>query len=223
MLYEYDVFISHATEDKEECVRPLADELKKQGRRVWYDELSLELGDNLKKNINDGLLKSRYGIIVISTNFLRKIAENSSEQKKDDKEKTQKWIKDELKVLINKEKQGRKVIIPIWHKVGEEDISKYMIGDFGDLLKKLAVSSSEKNYISRLVKATTPLKDKVKVQEQWPKSKIIERQIGEGSLADIFEIRSTTMDRKEAIKILARQDLVENFDQSVRSAVKISD
>lgn len=38
-----DLFISHASEDKEELVRPLAAELMKYGVDIWYDEFELLL------------------------------------------------------------------------------------------------------------------------------------------------------------------------------------
>ncbi len=40
----YDLFISHASEDKDEFVRPLAISLIRKGWKVWYDELSLKVG-----------------------------------------------------------------------------------------------------------------------------------------------------------------------------------
>lgn len=39
---EYDVFISHASEDKEEVARPLAEVLRRNGLSVWYDEFELK-------------------------------------------------------------------------------------------------------------------------------------------------------------------------------------
>ena len=39
---EYDVFISHASEDKDSVVRPLALALKEKGVNVWYDEFELK-------------------------------------------------------------------------------------------------------------------------------------------------------------------------------------
>ena len=50
----YDAFISHASEDKESFVRELAEELKKMGFWVWYDEFALEVGDSLRRTINKG-------------------------------------------------------------------------------------------------------------------------------------------------------------------------
>ena len=39
--HEWDVFISHATEDKDAIARNLAQALRAKGLRVWYDEFSL--------------------------------------------------------------------------------------------------------------------------------------------------------------------------------------
>jgi hypothetical protein len=68
----YDAFISHATEDKEDIVRPLAQLLKDYGFRIWFDEFELEIGDSLRESIDKGLVNSRYGIVILSPKFLNK-------------------------------------------------------------------------------------------------------------------------------------------------------
>lgn len=62
---EYDVFISHASEDKEEVVRPLANALKDRKLNVWYDEFELKIGDSLRQKIDKGVAKSKFGIIIL--------------------------------------------------------------------------------------------------------------------------------------------------------------
>jgi TIR domain len=57
----YDVFISHASEDKDGFVRLLAGQLKERRIEVWYEEFSLRPGDSLRQSIDQGLSKSRYG------------------------------------------------------------------------------------------------------------------------------------------------------------------
>ena len=47
---EYDVFVSHAWEDKEDFVDEFVEELKKQGLKVWYDTNKLKWGDYERKN-----------------------------------------------------------------------------------------------------------------------------------------------------------------------------
>lgn len=44
----HDVFISHASEDKDDFVRPLANALITEGLDVWYDEMALRIGDSLR-------------------------------------------------------------------------------------------------------------------------------------------------------------------------------
>lgn len=48
----HDVFICHASEDKEDFVRPLATLLEQQHIDVWYDEFSLSIGDSLQQKID---------------------------------------------------------------------------------------------------------------------------------------------------------------------------
>lgn len=70
--YKWDVFISHATEDKESFVRPLALALRSYGLKVWYDEFTLDIGDKLRESIEAGLRDSRYGIVVVTPFFAGK-------------------------------------------------------------------------------------------------------------------------------------------------------
>lgn len=106
---QWDVFISHASEDKKDVVDPLARELTGRGIKVWYDEWVLKIGDSLLEEINQGLLKSRYGIVVLSSNFLRK----------------KQWTKNELDGLMQKEINGKKVILPIWHNLNRDEVASY--------------------------------------------------------------------------------------------------
>ena len=68
----HDVFISHAWEDKDAIARPLAEELRRRGFDVWYDEFSLKMGDSLRGSIDYGLANSRFGLVILSKNFFAK-------------------------------------------------------------------------------------------------------------------------------------------------------
>jgi hypothetical protein len=61
------IFISHASEDKHDFVRPLAHALKSRGLRVWYDEFSLKLGDSLRRSIDKGLAECSAGVAKLET------------------------------------------------------------------------------------------------------------------------------------------------------------
>jgi hypothetical protein len=65
----WDFFISHASTDKEDVARPLADALRDLGQRVWYDEFTIRLGDNLSRVIEYGTQSSLFGVFVISKAF----------------------------------------------------------------------------------------------------------------------------------------------------------
>ena len=97
---KWDFFISHASEDKAKIVEPLAHELTNKGAKVWYDSWSLKIGDNLSAKIDDGLVNSEFGIVVLSPSFFAKP-----------------WPQRELSGLVQREIQGRKVILPVWHDV----------------------------------------------------------------------------------------------------------
>lgn len=106
---EYDFFISHASEDKDGFVRPLAEELIKLGFKVWYDEKTLKIGDSLFEEISNGIKKSNFGIVVISNHFFKK-----------------EWTKKELNGLINKEIfSSEKVILPIWLNISAKDVYNF--------------------------------------------------------------------------------------------------
>src|SRR4051812_3159315 len=103
----WDVFISYASEDKS-FARGLATGLKSERLQVWFDEFSLEAGDSLRRSIDQGLSKSRYGVVVLSTNFFKKA-----------------WPQRELDGLMARDDGSTKVIIPVWYKVTVEDVRKY--------------------------------------------------------------------------------------------------
>ena len=68
----WDVFISHATEDKDAVAEPLAQGLSRAGLSVWYDRFSLKIGDSLRESIDRGLAESRFGIVILSSSFFAK-------------------------------------------------------------------------------------------------------------------------------------------------------
>jgi TIR domain len=45
----WDAFISHASEDYESVVLPLADALRKSGLIIWLDQTELRIGDSLRE------------------------------------------------------------------------------------------------------------------------------------------------------------------------------
>lgn len=109
-LSKFDVFICHASEDKKSFVEPLAIRLKDRGLVVWYDDDALKLGDRLHSAIESGLSRSRFGIVVLSPSFCRKD-----------------WPQRELEGLLALERDGRKVILPIWHEITREEVARFSL------------------------------------------------------------------------------------------------
>lgn len=65
--FKYDVFLSHSSKDKP-VVRELAEKLKADGIRVWFDEWIIQPGDSIPIKINKGLKESRVLVLVTSAN-----------------------------------------------------------------------------------------------------------------------------------------------------------
>jgi hypothetical protein len=118
----YDVFICHASEDKVDFVRPLAEALRARGLRVWYDEFTLRVGDGLRRSIDKGLAASKFGAVVVSPSFFKK-----------------QWPQRELDGLVAKEIDDRRVILPVWHNVSLGDVREHSI----TLADRIAANSSE--------------------------------------------------------------------------------
>ncbi len=104
----WDVFISHASEDKKPFVQSLAEALRDAGLRVWYDDFSLKVGDSLRRSIDRGLAGSKFGVVVISNSFLLK-----------------EWPQRELDGLVARESDGTKLILPVWHEITADVVRSY--------------------------------------------------------------------------------------------------
>jgi transcriptional regulator with XRE-family HTH domain len=108
-LTKYDVFLSHASEDKDTIARPLYRALTAAGISVWFDQAVLKLGDSLSGKIDEGLARCSHGLVIISPSFLRK-----------------KWPQRELAGLIAREVAGSATkILPIWHDIDHDTLVKF--------------------------------------------------------------------------------------------------
>lgn len=105
---EHDVFISHASEDKDEIIRPLANALMNEGLNVWYDEFTLRIGDSLRQKIDQGLANSRVGLVVLSPAFISKG-----------------WTNYELDGIVTRTVSGEQILLPIWHNITKQQVVDY--------------------------------------------------------------------------------------------------
>lgn len=127
-IKEYDVFISHASEDKDAVVRGLANALDAEGLDVWYDEFELRVGSSLRRSIDQGLANSRFGVVVLSKAFFDRG-----------------WPNYELDGLVTREvaSGGEQLILPIWHNVTKDEVIRYS----PSLADKLALRTADKTVI----------------------------------------------------------------------------
>lgn len=119
---EYDVFISHASEDKEAVVGPLARCLTERGVSVWYDEVELRVGDSLRRKIDAGIARSRFGLVVLSKAFFDKG-----------------WAQYELDGLVTMAVGERQVLLPIWHDISKDEV----VSHSPSLADKVALRTSD--------------------------------------------------------------------------------
>ena len=63
---------------------------------------------SLRRSIDHGLANSRYGIVLLSTAYLKK-----------------EWAQKELDGLFARETAGVKVILPVWHNVTSEFVQRH--------------------------------------------------------------------------------------------------
>jgi hypothetical protein len=90
----FDVFISHASEDKEEFVKPLIHDLQDYSINFWLDEFEIGWGNSIIRRLNEGLSSSKYVLILLTDNFLNK-----------------NWTKTELESALSAEITTNKLIV----------------------------------------------------------------------------------------------------------------
>jgi hypothetical protein len=104
--YLYDAFISHAVEDKIPIANELCQKLEKAGLKIWYSGRELNAGDSIATTIHDGLNQSRFGIVILSKNYISK-----------------NWPLREFYHLLARENEGKKVILPVLYNINPEDLA----------------------------------------------------------------------------------------------------
>lgn len=106
MSYTYDVFISHASEDKADFVEPLVTALEERGVKPWYDGQQIELGDDFRRKMDNGLRSSRFGVVVLSPSFAKY------------------WTEAELSALFQQEHAfDEKRILPVVHLLTPQQVA----------------------------------------------------------------------------------------------------
>src|SRR5690349_17178055 len=106
--YKFDAFVSHAAEDKLAIANDLCRKLEEAKLTVWYSGKELKAGDSLEKVIFDALNRSEFGIVILSPTYFEK-----------------NWPRKEYYLLMAKEIEERKVILPVLYNITPEQLAKY--------------------------------------------------------------------------------------------------
>lgn len=106
----WDVFISHASEDKANIALPLTAALQQAGISVWIDTDQIKLGDGLRATIDQGLQLCRFGLVLLSPRFFLKP-----------------WAKAELDAIFAMEMSatGQKRLLPIVCDMSYNDLTSH--------------------------------------------------------------------------------------------------
>jgi len=134
---EFDTFVAHASEDKDQVARPLAEILKTDGLAVWFDEFEITIGDSITARINQGLARSRSGIVIISPAFFQK-----------------RWPQSEVNGMVSLMMDGRYTLLPVWHNVSKKEVS-----DYSPILGDLKAENTSENDIATIAQT---IGDKIK-------------------------------------------------------------
>jgi len=93
----WDVFLCHASEDKDAIARPIYEHLEAVDIHCWLDQAQIAWGESLVSKIQDGLVRARFVLVVLSPTFLRKP-----------------WAKKELSSALTMEvESGRNLVLPL--------------------------------------------------------------------------------------------------------------
>lgn len=107
---QYDVFVSHAWEDKESFADEFVKELNKLNLRVWYDTSQIKWGDSMRAKIDEGLKRSKFGVVVLSPDYIKE---------------GKYWTKAELDGLFQLESVNGKTLLPVWHNLTKKEVMAY--------------------------------------------------------------------------------------------------
>lgn len=107
MPFEFDVFLNHASEDKQKVAEPLYHLFTEKSLKVWMDKFEILIGSSLREEIDKGLLKSEFAVAILSKTYF-----------------TKPWALSELDALfaLEKSKGGKKRILPVLHEITFDEV-----------------------------------------------------------------------------------------------------
>jgi hypothetical protein len=138
-----DIFLSHASEDKDAFVRPLAERLRQLGVSVWYDEFEIKPGESIRASVDRGLRDARFGVVVLSEAFFSKG-----------------WTRWELAGLVQRHlNSDRAMLIPIWHGLGAKRVAEFSppLADMMAVKSSMGIESVARQIAALVLPPLVPL------------------------------------------------------------------
>jgi hypothetical protein len=209
-MKSWDIFISHASEDKDAFVDPLAHRLRQLAVRVWYDRFVLIPGDRLSEKIAEGLAQSRCGLLIISRAFIGKP-----------------WTRYEMSGLVNRFVEDNARLIPVWLGVTRADVVQ-LNPALADLLSISATPNNVESCALEILRTVRPqLHDNLSVLAQVDSAKVtIEtlplRDLKEGPVrhhdlpaALLVRIQNIWFATRDVVPV-SLEKTIENFQRDLR-------
>jgi hypothetical protein len=104
--YSHEVFLSHAVEDRAAIADELYAKLNEAGIKVWYSANALTTGEDLKKEIEQAIDDSRFGVVIFSKGSIHRP-----------------WMVTEVNWLELKEDDNTKAILPFLYDLTIEEFA----------------------------------------------------------------------------------------------------
>lgn len=136
----YDFFISHAAADKDDFVDGLFEAATAAGLFAWYDQDAMTWGDSIRQKIDDGLRRSYFGVVVLSPSFFDRP-----------------WTQYELDAIVQRDLSGSGRLLPIWHRLTQDDVVKHAPALAGRLALPTSTYST-----AQIVEELLAMRDKFK-------------------------------------------------------------
>ena len=109
--YRWDVFVSHASEDKVSFVDGLVAGLRVVGLKVWYDSSEMSGGGSVVRSIDEGLRQSRFCVVVLSQHYFAK-----------------QWPRAEFEAVLNNDVSlGGERVLPVLFNLKAEEIAPHSL------------------------------------------------------------------------------------------------
>jgi hypothetical protein len=99
------IFVGFSSVERHEVVESILYHLANYGMAIWYDRHKMRLGDFYSENFTDGILNSKYAVIILSSNIINA-----------------KCFAEEMEYIKKQFEEGEITIFPLLYKIKPHEI-----------------------------------------------------------------------------------------------------